>query len=197
MSLNVLLVSDTMIKDRTSIHGNIDPKLLYPEIKVAQDMLIHPILGTALFDKLIELVSTGDIDLGGNVTYKNLLNDYIVDPLMYYVLAELPISISYQFWNKGVIRKQGDSTELPTMSELIDISNKYRMRAEWYGERLTKYLKQNADETTLTEYITDSGGIDTIVPSDSNYTMPVYLGHHYNCVSLDKNNCNCNNGEEY
>lgn len=194
MSLNVLLISDTMIKDRTTIHGNIDPKLLYPEIKVAQDMYIHPILGTALFDKMVDLVNTS----GVTGEYRTLLNDYVVDPLMYYVLAELPQTISYQFWNKGVIRKQGDSTELPTMSELIDISNKYRMRAEWYAERLTKYLKQNADENFLPEYITDSGGLDTITPSDSNYTMPVYLGHHYNCVSLDKNNCNCNcNGEEY
>lgn len=197
MSLNVLLISDTMIKSRTSIHGNIDPKLLYPEIKVAQDMYIHPILGTALFNKMVDLVNTSGVTTPGNEPYRTLLNEYIVDPLMYYVLAELPMSISYQFWNKGVIRKQGDSTELPTMSELIDISNKYRMRAEWYAERLTKYLKENADETTLTEYITDTGGVDTITPSESNYTMPIYLGHHYNCVSLDKNNCNCNNGEEY
>ena len=63
MSANVLLISEDILKDRTAIHGNIDPKLLFPEIKVAQDMYIHPILGTALYDKII-----GDINASGTTT---------------------------------------------------------------------------------------------------------------------------------
>ena len=191
MSKNWLLMSDTMIKDRSTIHGNIDPKLIYPEIKVAQDMYIHPILGTALYDKLLS-----DVNVSGITgDYKTLLDDYIVDALMYYAISQLPMAMSYQFWNKGVIRKVGDSTELPSMSELVDIANHYRQRAEWYGERLTLYLKQNADENFLPEYIDPGSGIDTIIPESSSFTMPIYLGDHHNCQSLDKNNCNCNNYE--
>ncbi len=193
MSKNVLLLSDEILKDRTTIHTNIDPKLLYPEIKVCQDMYIHPILGTALYNKIIT-----DINASGTTTgaYKILLDDYIIDALMYYVLAESNTSISYQYWNKGVVRKIGDNTELPTMSELVDISNHYRNRAEWYGERLTKYLKQNATESVLSEYLQPGDGIDVIQPESTAFTMPIYLGDHYQCESLDKNNCNCN-GEEY
>ena len=189
MSLNILLISDTVLKERTSVHGNIDPKLLYPEIKVAQDMYIHPILGTALYNKLIQ-----DVNVSG-VTgdYKTLLDDYVIDPLLYYVLAELPVPISFQFWNKGVIRKQGDSTELPTMSELVDLSNKYRIRAEWYGERLTRYLKQNCSTNNMfPEYLAPGDGVDTIVPESSPFTMPIYLGDHHHCHNWDKYNCNCN-----
>lgn len=188
MSLNILLISDVMIKERTAIHGNIDPKLLYPEIKTSQDMYIHPILGTALYNKLLS-----DVNVSGITgDYKTLLDSYIVDPLMYYTLASLPIPISYQFWNKGVIRKQGTETELPSMSELIDLANHYRIRAEWYGERLTKYLKQYASETFLPEYLDPGSGIDTIIPENSAFTMPIYLGDHDYCPHPDKNNCNCN-----
>ena len=189
MSQNVLLISDEILKDRTTIHGNIDAKLLYPEIKAAQDMYIHPILGTALFDKIID-----DIDTTGTTTgaYKTLLDDYIVDALLYYTLASLPEALSYQFWNKGVVRKQGDNTELPTMSELIDISNRYRIRAEWYAERMNKYLKQTASSSTLPEYLSPGDGIDTINPENVSYTMPIYLGGGDYKQSLDKNNCNCN-----
>jgi len=49
MSLNILFISDTILIERTTVHGNIDPKLLYPEIKTAQDMYIQPLLGSALF----------------------------------------------------------------------------------------------------------------------------------------------------
>lgn len=190
MSLNILLISEAVLKDRSSIHGNIDTKLLFPVIKVAQDMYIHPILGTALYNKLLS-----DINVSGLTgDYKDLLDDYIIDTLIYYVLSELPDAISYQFWNKGVIRKQGDSTETPSMSELVDISQKYRTWAEFYGERLTRYLKQNASSSLFPEYLQPGDGIDTIHPENTSFTMPIYLGDGYGCgcQSLDKNNCNCN-----
>jgi hypothetical protein len=171
MSLSVLLVSDQMIKDRTAIHGNIDPTLIKADIRVAQDMYIHPILGTALYDKLISDISSTGTTTG---VYKTLLDRYIVDTLMWYVLSELPTTISYQFWNKGVIRKQGESTELPSMSELIDLQNKYKNRAEYYANRLRLYLKQN--QNLFTEYLNPGNGVDTINPETTSFTMPVYLG---------------------
>lgn len=185
-------MSDTMIKERSTIHGNIDPKFLYPEIKVAQDMYIHPILGSALFNKLLV-----DVNASGLVApYKTLVDDYIVDSLMYYAISQLPMGMGFQFWNKGVIRKVGDSTELPSMSELVDIANHYRLRGEWYAQRLMLYLKEYATESFIPEYVQPGDGIDTINPANSAFTMPIYLDGYHTCQSLDKNNCNCN-GEKY
>lgn len=175
MSENILLVSDTMIKERTAIHGNIDPKLIYPDIKVAQDMYIMPILGTALYNKLLTLISANTISDVANVNYKTLLDKYIVDAVMYYTLSELPTTISYQFWNKGVLRKNGQDTELPSMSELIDLSNKYKNRAEFYSNRMKLYIIQNAPLMFL-EYLNPGSTIDTVTPEQRAFTMPVYLG---------------------
>lgn len=181
MSLDILLISDTMIKDRTAVHGNIDPKLIYPDIKVAQDMYIHPILGTALYNKLQTIVSDGTITSNSALaSYKTLVDRYIVDALIYYTLAELPTTISYQFWNKGVLRKQGESTELPSMSDLLDLGNKYKNRAEFYANRLRLYLKQNA-ATLFSEYNNPGSGIDDINPSHKSFTMPVWLGDDSSC----------------
>lgn len=191
MSLNTLLMSDEMIKERTIIHGNTDPKLIYPDIKVAQDMYILPILGTALYDKLQARVNANDWT--GFADYKTLLDNYILDALQYYTMAELPTSMSYQFWNKGIVRKQGENTELPSMSELIDISNKYRDRGQWYANRLKLYLIQNAS-AKFPEYLAPGNGIDTITPDQKSFSMPIYLGD-------DKCNPYCNpggfNGQPY
>lgn len=191
MSLNILLISDEMIKERTAIHGNIDPKLLYPDIKVAQDMYIHPILGTALYDKIQADINGGSI--AGN--YKILLDKYIVDALIYYTLTDLPTTISYQFWNKGVVRKQGENTELPSMSELIDLSKKYQNRAEFYATRLRDYLRQKAS-TLFPEYLNPGSGIDDIRPEHKTFTSPVYLGDSDDChktyeQKYQGNNPNC------
>lgn len=176
MSENVLLISDTMIKERTAIHGNIDPKLIYPDIKVAQDMYIMPILGTALYNKLQTIISDGTITSNpANVNYKSLIDKYLVDALMYYTLSELPTTISYQFWNKGVVRKQGENTDLPTMAELIDLSNKYKNRAEFYAQRLRLYIIDKAP-SWFPEYLNPGSTIDTVTPEQRNFTMPIYLG---------------------
>lgn len=176
MSLDVLMISVNMIKDRTVIHGNLDPKLLYPDIKMAQDMYIHPLLGTALYDKILTDISA--TSLAGD--YKVLVDRYVVDCLIYYVLAELPTSISYQFWNKGVIRKQGENTDLPSMSDLVDISNRYKNKAEFYAERLRLYLRENA-ATKFHEYLNPGNGVDAIYPAHNAFTMPVYLDDDCDC----------------
>jgi hypothetical protein len=183
MSKNVLLISAEMIKDRTAVHTNIDEKLVFPTIKVCQDMYIHPLLGTALFNKIINEVDAATI--AGD--YKNLLDDYIIDCLCWYVLSKMALDISYQFWNKGVVRKQGDSTELPDQSELEAIRNEYRMRAEWYGQRLKNYLLTNATTVLFPEYLTNTA-CDAILPQQDAFTMPVYLGDEYDCMCKDKHN---------
>ena len=181
MSENILLVSDTMIKERTAVHGNIDPKLIYPDIKLAQDMYILPILGSALFNKLQTLVDDGSISTN-NADYKTLLDRYIVDALIYYTLSELPSTISYQFWNKGVMRKQNDNSELPSMTELMDLANKYKNRAEFYANRLELYVKQNA-AAKFPEYMRPGTGIDAVIPNNNQFSSPLYLGDDdYQCT---------------
>jgi len=178
MSLNTLLLSDEMIKERSIVHGNTDPKLIYPDIKIAQDMYILPIIGTALYNLLQARINAADWT--GYTNYKSLLDNYIVDALVNYTLMQLPMSVSYQFWNKGMVRKNGQDTELPTMSELMDISNRYKDRGEFYGNRLKMYLRQNGT-TMFPEYFQPGTGVDTIYPDQNTFTMPIYLGDDCGC----------------
>lgn len=175
MSVNVLLISDTIIKERTAIHGNIDPQLIYPEIKFAQDSKILPILGSALYNKLQTLITSGNISQGANSNYKGLLDNYLADALIYYTLSELPLNLSYQLWNKGVVRKQGENTDLPSMSEIVSLGQNYLKRAEYYGNRMKLYIIQNASNM-FPEYLNPGSTIDTVTPELRTFTMPMWLG---------------------
>lgn len=174
MSANTLLISAETIKSRTPLHTNVEAKLINPYIKVAQDLFIHPLLGTALYNKIQDEINASGVMAASD--YKNLVDDYIADALIWYTLSMLPDSISYQIWNKGVVRKQGDNTELPSIDELVLIGDKFRNTAESYGQRLTKYLQQNATETLFPEYLSPGDGVDTIHPAKDSFTMPIYLG---------------------
>lgn len=178
MSRDILLISDITIKERTAMHGNIDPKLIYPEIKFAQDSKILPILGTALYEKLLMLISDNTIEDEVNANYLLLRDRYIVDALIYYTLAELPMTASYQLWNKGLVRKSGGDTELPSMSELMQVAQNYQKKAEYYGNRLKLYVIENAP-TKYPEYLDPGSSVDTVIPEVNTFTMPVYLGNDY------------------
>lgn len=196
MSKNILLISVDILKERTDIHGNIDPKLIYPHIKYVQDAFIKPILGTALFDKLQTIINAGTIGDVVNVDYKLLLDEYLIDTIIWYVKSELQVDISFQTWNKGVVRKQGENTEMPTMSELIDLAGRYKNKGEYYANRMKLFLiDQSSRSKKYPEYTNSGSTVDTITPEQRQFTMPVYLG--------DGDGCNpyCNpggfNGQPY
>lgn len=177
MSKNILLISVNILKERTDIHGNIDEKLIYPHIKFVQDAFIKPILGSALFDKLQTLIDAGTISAGGNADYKLLLDEYLIDTMIWYCKSEMAVDISFQMWNKGVVRKQGQDTDLPTMSELIDISNRFKNKGEYYGNRMKLFIiDQSSRNQKYPEYTNPGSTIDTITPEQRNFTLPIYLG---------------------
>lgn len=171
MSKNILMISVQMLKDRTAVHDNIDEKLIFPEIKAAQDMYILPLCGSALFNKLLTDINANT--LGGN--YKVLVDDYIIDTLANYVISELPLGLTYQFWNKGVSQKTTDNSIAPSMTDLFSVASKYKRRAEEYAQRMRLYLRQNAP-TMFPEYINPGSGVDTVIPERQGFSNPIYLG---------------------
>ncbi len=176
MSKNTLFISVQSIKDRTGLHANVDEKLVLPEIKTAQDMYILPALGSALYNRLQAGIEANNLT-ANEIT---LLDNYIVDCLIYFVMSELPMGLSYQFYNKGLLRKSGENTENPSMQDMIDVANRYKARAEFYKQRMIKYLKQN--NNLYYEYLNFGSGIDSIKPDNNGYTTSVWLGDEGCCA---------------
>ena len=178
MSRNILFISVDTIKDRTGLHFNVDPKLVYPDILFAQDAYILPVLGTALYDKLQTDIENKQLAC----PYETLLNDYITPCLVYQVMAELPMALSYQFYNKGVVKKTGEGQTEPSASELTEVAQRYNSRAEYYRQRLVKYLKQQSSQNIFPEYLNPGSGVDTVVPDNQAYTISVWLGDDDCCA---------------
>ena len=182
MSRNTLFISVKTIKERTGLHANVDEKLILPEILTAQDMYILPALGTGLYNRLQAGIEANNL----TADETDLLDTYITNALVYYVMSELPMGLSYQFYNKGVVRKSSDNTELPSAQDMVDVANRYRSRAEFYGQRLVKYLKQVAMTTKFPLYNNPGIGIDVIKPERDSYTTTIWLGD--DCGCKDPNN---------
>lgn len=180
MSRNILFISVDTIKERTGLHFNTDEKLVNPEILTAQDMYILPALGTALYGRLQDGIQNNNL----TQTESNLLDVYIAPTLVYYVMSELPMGLSYQFYNKGLIRKSGEGQENPSAAELIDVADRYKVRAEFYKQRLVKYLLDRSGFNTFPEYNNPGSTYDTIIPERQAYTTSIWLGDDDNCKGM-------------
>ena len=190
MSRKILFITPQTIKERTGLHANVDEKLVNPEILTAQDMYIHPLLGTAFYNRLLDGVENNDL----TDIEQDLIDTYITPCLVYLVLSELPMGISFQFYNKGVVRKTGSDQSDPSMQDLIDVANRYKARAEFYRNRLMKYVKEVASKGVNFQLYNNPGtGLDAIHPERNAYTISVHLDNYDyskrcgNCTD----GCNC------
>jgi len=170
MSTVILFITEAHIKEVSIIDENIDAKLIMNAIREAQDINIHPILGTGLYNELKTQVNAGTVT-ALNVT---LLDDYIKWALIYWTLYQGVDIFTYKIRNKGIYKQSSENSTSLDLEETRRLMDAFRNKAEWYSERITKYLLEN--QTSYPLYINPGNTVDTIHPKRNNYTTDWYLG---------------------
>lgn len=170
MSLNILFINETLIKSRTAISDAIDGKQIKPVIKLAQDKFILPALGSTFYNRLQIGIENDNLSMDE----KSLLDNYITDALVWFTIAEMVVSTSFQFFSKGVMQKTSEESNSPSKGQLELLERKYMSNGEFYKQRLIDYLRENS--TMFDEYLQIGGGYDVIAPQIQAYTSPIYLG---------------------
>ncbi len=167
----VFLISEETLKSNGVINNNVDSMYILPAIEFAQDAGLQPLIGTKLYNKLMDLVENGSIV--NEPDYKFLLDEYITPYLVNKVTADIQIPLNYKLRNQGVVQNSADNTILPTMKDLQYVIQNYEYKAIFYGNRLSDYLFVNT--TKFPEYYT----VDTLADMHSNknaYKTNIFLG---------------------
>lgn len=166
-----IFIDESYLKTNSVIDENVSAEYIRPTILEAQDMYIHPFLGTGLYNKLktdvIASTVTGD--------YKTLLEDYVQKTLMFYTLVELTPVMVYKYMNKTVAEKNSENSISADQSDINYLMERWRNKAQWYGQRLIDYLCEN--QTLFPEYTNPGTGQDIIRPDkDTAFEESWYLG---------------------
>lgn len=159
-----LFISENYIKENTLIDGNVDAKYIKITIADAQRLHILPILGTGLYNEISGQITAGTL----TALNRTLLRDYIQDALKYWVVYEGIDLFTYKVTNKSIVKKDSDNSESISESEGIRLMDRNRDKAEYFSERITKYLIEN--ETDYPLYTNAGDGYDTVHPKKNNYT---------------------------
>lgn len=169
----IFLISEQTLKTRTVLNNNVDVAFIAPAIRTAQDMGLQPLIGTKLFNKLKDLVATNDIVEEEYSDYKKLLDEYVTPFLEWKAIADIQLSLVFKLRNQGVVSQVGENVYNPSLRDIQYLIQNYENKANFYGSRLSDYLKAN--NSKYPEYLK----IDSCADMPSNkgaYNTGIYLG---------------------
>tara|TARA_Y100000004_G_C8945576_1_gene426145 strand:+ start:1501 stop:2133 length:633 start_codon:yes stop_codon:yes gene_type:complete len=162
---DVLLLSWTKLKQYSDINDSVDPDLLKNNIRLSQDIELQRVIGTLLYQKLLDLVEAGTMDDSGNAVYKTLLVDYVQPMLLYAAYYETLESIYIRPRNNGLLTPQGGENSINVDRQVYDMKRQsVRNKMEFYADKLTRYLSEEeasypelSENTKLYQQVADYG----------------------------------------
>lgn len=143
MIMNVLLISEDLIKSITNISDNMSGEYLLPAIQLAQDIDIEETIGTPLLNKIQELIADNKIALEANKNYKILLDKYLQPFLCYATISHITVPIAFKLTNAGVLRTEDEKMYNVGANEVDKIKQHYQHLADTYKYRLQRFLIAN------------------------------------------------------
>lgn len=171
MTQDVLWMTEDYFKENSVLNDNVDWRLVQPIMIMCQDRYLHPILGTDLFDTIADEIYAGSV----SAENQTLLNLYIRKVILYYTIAELGMVLKYRLNNKGVMVKNSENSQPASLEEIQAFQNYWNKNAEWWAERTTKFLRENASTTSYADYYAQVVTSDDILPNTTNFTTSIYL----------------------
>ena len=141
---DTLLISEAKVRQFTDINNSVDTELIKNNIRVAQDFYLQSVIGTNLYNKLMDLVDAGTIGNAANSEYKTLLDNWIQDFLLYATYYETLESIYLRPRNNGLLKPNGGENSDPVDKDLYNMKRQsVENKMTYYNERLTNYIIEN------------------------------------------------------
>ena len=135
------LISEAKLREFTGIDNNIDTALIKNAIREASDIELQRLLGTLLYDKILDLVANDTIGDTGNAVYKTLLDDYIQDVLIYAAYYYALDDIYLRSRNNGLLTPNGGENSDVATKQLYDMKRgSVKNKMEFYAQKLRDYL---------------------------------------------------------
>jgi len=139
------LITSEEIRLNTPMGGNVDSDKFINFITDVQVMILEPVLGTKLYDKIIT-------DFNANSladVYLQMFDDYIKPVIWHSVFAEYVKIGSIIVGNGGMYRHVAQDAEIARLDDINYIAKNAQSKADTYIDRLIRFLcDQDIEEYT-------------------------------------------------
>ena len=169
------LITEEYFKTYSPISDNYNIKDIKPYFHVAEKLWIEPIIGTPLYEELLDEVEKTEVT-PENATL--LLNIY---PLLAFAIVyeSLPF-VGYHLSQVGITKGKSENSEPVSINDVNYISTQLRNQCETMKKLLKKFLDENAEHYPL--YYADN----TVECNCDNDCEWDWIYHYYTDGTYDK-----------
>ena len=169
------LITEEYFKTYSPISDNYNIKDIKPYFHVAEKLWIEPIIGTPLYEELLDEVEKNEVT-PENATL--LLNIY---PLLAFAIVyeSLPF-VGYHLSQVGITKGKSENSEPVSINDVNYISTQLRNQCETMKMLLKKFLDENAEHYPL--YYADN----TVECNCDNDCEWDWIYHYYTDGTYDK-----------
>jgi hypothetical protein len=133
------IISEANLRQFTDLNNNVDSELLKNAIRESQDIELQRLIGTKLYNKILEDIKTDTLSGVYEVLVLEWIQNFLLYAAYYYALEDIYLRPR----NNGLLIPQGG--ENSTAADGTWYNRKRQSvenKKEFYGERLTSYLIQ-------------------------------------------------------
>ena len=166
----IYFVTENWLKTKIPLTANIDMVKVLPYVESQADMRIQPILGTYFYNYLLGKYNAQTFTPDETTLVKKI--QYAIG---WRAVEDCILGISFELKNKGIQQQSGDYSSPTTLAEANYIEGRMAKKAEFYEERLIKWLQANY---SLFPQFTDSQNDSDMKPiksTDTGYNESIYF----------------------
>ena len=142
-----LLISEVKVREYTDINESLDDALIKNGIREAQDISLQRVVGTLLYNALLNKVADGSINDASNSDYKTLLDDYVQDMLLYSSYYNILESTFIRTRNNGLLTPQGGENSAAVDRQVFEMKRtSVQSKFEYYSDRLSRYIVEKQSD---------------------------------------------------
>ena len=138
------VLTEEYLKANAPISININLKQIKPYISIAEKIWLEPVIGTPLYEELLEQVNTNSLTEENSTLYL-MLAPYI----SFAVIYESAPFLMYHFSDVGVTRGKSDNSDSITINEANFISTRLRSTLETLKSNFKKWLDEHSNNYPL------------------------------------------------
>lgn len=140
--MSIYLMSVDQFKKDSFVDTNVDDKTIKLSMKLAQDQIIEPILGSKLFDALTDAINSGTME----IAYQNLLVKYIWPALIAATEVIAYKKILYRITNSSIVKDSNANSTAIDIGELQGLIRDNEVFMEQYVNKLQLFLTANSGD---------------------------------------------------
>ena len=156
----ILFISESEVKENSTIEKNVEPKLLNIIISDLQNNELKRIVGKDRYDALIGAVTAFKEAATPLIqSDRDLIDDYIKPYLIAATVVQFIVMNNYKLTNKGVLSLTDEQAKDVSSGDLEYLKGYYILKQETAKKNLKEFINSASDVCTESNVSSDLGGL--------------------------------------